>query len=68
MTLRACVLLLLSADACLAQEPPPFGAPPPNREVPAPNVSFERIQQSNKEPQNWLTYSGWRSRASGIAC
>ncbi len=57
MTVRVCVFLLLSA-ALVAQEPPPFGAPPPNREVPAPNVSFDRIQQSNKEPQNWLTYSG----------
>jgi len=26
--------------------------------VPSPNVSFERIQQANREPQNWLTYSG----------
>ena len=57
MTVRACVFLFLSA-ALVAQEPPPFGAPPPNREVPAPNVSFDRIQQSGKEPQNWLTYSG----------
>ena len=57
MTVRVCVFLLLSA-ALVAQEPPPFGAPPPNREVPAPNVSFDRIQQSSKEPQNWLTYSG----------
>jgi alcohol dehydrogenase (cytochrome c) len=57
MTVRVCVFLLLSA-ALGAQEPPPFGAPPPNREVPAPNVSFDRIQQSAKEPQNWLTYSG----------
>ena len=57
ITLRACVYLLMSA-VLVAQEPPPFGAPPPNREVPAPNVSFDRIRQSNKEPQNWLTYSG----------
>ena len=57
MTVRVCVFLLFSA-ALVAQEPPPFGAPPPNREVPAPNVSFDRIQQSSKEPQNWLTYSG----------
>ena len=56
MTLRACVFVLMSATL-LAQEPPPF-APPPNREVAAPNVSFERLLQSNKEPQNWLTYSG----------
>ena len=56
MTVRTCVFLLLSS-ALLAQEPPPF-APPPNREVPSPNVSFERIQQASKEPQNWLSYSG----------
>jgi len=57
MIVRVCVFLLFSA-ALVAQEPSPFGAPPPNREVPAPNVSFDRIQQSSKEPQNWLTYSG----------
>src|SRR5262245_17694286 len=56
MTLRACVFVVLSATV-LAQEPPPF-APPPNREVSAPNVTFDRLLQSNKEPQNWLTYSG----------
>ena len=57
MTLRACVFLLLSATAA-GPGASAVRAPPPNREVPAPNVSFERIQQSNKEPQNWLTYSG----------
>ncbi|HEY1306766.1 MAG TPA: PQQ-dependent dehydrogenase, methanol/ethanol family [Vicinamibacterales bacterium] len=56
MIARVCVFLLLSATL-LAQEPPPF-APPPNGEVAAPNVTFERILQSTKEPQNWLTYSG----------
>ena len=56
MIVRVCVFVLLSATL-LAQEPPPF-APPPNGEVPAPNVTFERILQSTKEPQNWLTYSG----------
>jgi len=56
MIARICVFVLLSATL-LAQEPPPF-APPPNGEVPAPNVTFERILQSTKEPQNWLTYSG----------
>src|SRR5215468_8414107 len=28
------------------------------RETPAPNVTFDRIRNANKEPQNWLTYSG----------
>jgi alcohol dehydrogenase (cytochrome c) len=56
MTLRVFVFILLSATL-LAQEPSPFG-PPPNREAPAPNVSFERIEHASKEPQNWLTYSG----------
>jgi alcohol dehydrogenase (cytochrome c) len=56
MTVRALVFILLSATA-LAQEPSPFG-PPPNKEAPAPNLSFERIRQASKEPQNWLTYSG----------
>ena len=57
MTVRLCVLLLLAVSVS-AQEPPPFATQPPNREAPALNLSFERIQQSNKEPQNWLTYSG----------
>jgi alcohol dehydrogenase (cytochrome c) len=57
MILRVCLVLLLSATV-IGQEPPPFGGPPPNREAPAPNVSFERIVNANKEPQNWLTYSG----------
>jgi alcohol dehydrogenase (cytochrome c) len=56
MTVRALVFILLSATV-LAQEPSPFG-PPPNKEAPAPNLSFERIRQASKEPQNWLTYSG----------
>jgi alcohol dehydrogenase (cytochrome c) len=29
-----------------------------NREVPAPNVSFDRILKANQEPHNWLTYGG----------
>jgi alcohol dehydrogenase (cytochrome c) len=57
MILRTCLMLLLSATV-IAQEPPPFGGPPPNREAPPPNLSFERIVNANKEPQNWLTYSG----------
>ncbi|HEU4690681.1 MAG TPA: PQQ-dependent dehydrogenase, methanol/ethanol family, partial [Vicinamibacterales bacterium] len=55
-TVRVLVFFLLSATM-LAQEPSLFG-PPPNKEAPAPGLSFERIQQANKEPQNWLTYSG----------
>jgi alcohol dehydrogenase (cytochrome c) len=55
MIARICAFLLLSV-ALLAQDNP-FG-PPPNREAPAPSVSFERIRDANKEPQNWLTYSG----------
>jgi alcohol dehydrogenase (cytochrome c) len=57
MFVRACLVLLLSTTL-LAQEPTPFGGPPPNREAPAPSVSFDRIVNANKEPQNWLTYSG----------
>jgi alcohol dehydrogenase (cytochrome c) len=57
MTARICLFLLLAATVS-AQEPPPFAAPPPNREAPAPNVTFERLLQSSKEPQNWLSYSG----------
>ena len=56
MIVRICVFLLLSATL-LAQEGP-FGPPVPKGEVPSRNVSFERIRDANKEPQNWLTYSG----------
>jgi alcohol dehydrogenase (cytochrome c) len=56
MIIRIGVFLLLSATL-LAQDAPFFG-PPPNREAPAPNVTPERLRDSNKEPQNWLTYSG----------
>ena len=48
--------LLLSATL-VAQDAPFFG-PPPNKEAPAPNVTPERLRDSSKEPQNWLTYSG----------
>jgi alcohol dehydrogenase (cytochrome c) len=57
MILRLCVLVLLAASVS-AQEPPPFATQPPNREAPAPNLTFDRLLQSSKEPQNWLTYSG----------
>ncbi len=56
MIFRIGVFLLLSATL-LAQDAPFFG-PPPNREAPAPNVTPERLRDANKEPQNWLTYSG----------
>src|SRR5687768_12716599 len=55
MILRTSLFLLLSA-AVLAQEP--FGFTPPRGEAPPPNLSFERIMQANREPQNWPTYSG----------
>jgi len=56
MTVRVFLYLLLSATL-VAQEPVSQVAPP-SREVPSPNVSFERLRQSNNEPHNWLTYSG----------
>ena len=62
MIVRTCVFLLLSATL-LAQEGP-FGPPVPKGEVPSRNVSFERIRDANKEPQNWLTYSGGLEPAS----
>jgi alcohol dehydrogenase (cytochrome c) len=57
MILRIVCALALSATLA-AQEPPPFGGPPPNSEAPAPNVTFERLLRANLEPQNWMTYSG----------
>src|SRR6185503_19640429 len=51
------VALVLFSTTLIAQDGP-FGGPPPNREAPAPNVSYERIRDASKEPQNWLTYSG----------
>ncbi|HKH73626.1 MAG TPA: PQQ-binding-like beta-propeller repeat protein, partial [Vicinamibacterales bacterium] len=50
----ACVLL----SATLVAQDVPFFGPPPNREAPATNVTPERLRDANKEPQNWLTYSG----------
>jgi alcohol dehydrogenase (cytochrome c) len=57
MILRTALFLVLSATLA-AQEPPPFGGPPPNSEAPAPNVTFDRLLRANLEPQNWMTYSG----------
>jgi alcohol dehydrogenase (cytochrome c) len=34
------------------------GAGAPVAQLPSPDVTFERILNANKEPQNWLTYSG----------
>jgi alcohol dehydrogenase (cytochrome c) len=56
MFIRICAFLLLSITL-VAQDAPFFG-PPPNKEAPAPNVTPERLRDSSKEPQNWLTYSG----------
>jgi alcohol dehydrogenase (cytochrome c) len=56
MVTRIAAFLLLSATL-LAQDAPFFG-PPPNKEAPPPNVSYERLRDASKEPQNWLTYSG----------
>ena len=47
-------LLASSAALLLAQGPPP--APP--RTAPVTDVPFSRLQQSDKEPQNWLMFSG----------
>ena len=50
-------LLLMSAAALFVAATLVAQGPqgPANREVPAPNVSFDRILKSNQEPQNWLT-------------
>jgi alcohol dehydrogenase (cytochrome c) len=56
MIVRIVALLLFSAT--LIAQDPPFGPPPPSGTVPPPNVTFARLLESNREPQNWLTYSG----------
>jgi len=53
-----CGIALLVLSATLVAQDAPFFGPPPNREAPAPNVTPERLRDANKEPQNWLTYSG----------
>src|SRR5580698_4040379 len=50
-------LLVTLAALASAQSPLPPQAPP-SREAPVSNVPFERILGANKEPQNWLSYSG----------
>ncbi len=47
-------LLLALAALGLAQGPPP----PADKEAKINDVPFSRILGANKEPQNWLTYSG----------
>jgi alcohol dehydrogenase (cytochrome c) len=53
MKLRAFALLTLTGLLRAQGVPPPV-----NREAPVTEVPFERIQRADKEPQNWLTYSG----------
>src|SRR5438128_1796626 len=53
MKMRAFALLTLTGLLRAQGVPPPV-----NREAPVTNVPFERIQRADKEPQNWLTYSG----------
>src|SRR5688572_4598109 len=48
--------LVLLALSVLAQGP--RGGQAPAVDIPAPNVTFDRILKANQEPQNWLTYSG----------
>jgi alcohol dehydrogenase (cytochrome c) len=51
--------LLLALGALAFGQGLEFG--PPNKEAPVSRVPFERILGANKEPQNWLTYSGTNS-------
>src|SRR5690348_4056976 len=41
---------------------------PVNRDAPVTNVPFDRILHADREPQNWLTYSGsfMSQRHSGL--
>src|SRR5262249_39490408 len=45
---------LLMGATILAQGPPQQ----PQREAPAPNVSFDRLLKPGEEPQNWMIYGG----------
>ncbi len=62
MITRVLVLLSLTVSS-FAQR-----GGPPQREAPAPNVSFEEIVNAEATPENWLTYNGsYRSlRHSGL--
>src|SRR5262252_507351 len=53
-TFAVSAIAIFMAATIVAQGP----QAPPQREAPAPNVSFDRILKSNEEPQNWLTYAG----------
>ena len=57
------VLLLLLAPAAWAQRGGPV-----NREAAVSEVPFERVLHADREPQNWLTYSGtfMSQRHSGL--
>jgi len=55
MLMRTHPLLMLSlTGVALAQAP----IVPQNRDAPVTPVPFDRILKADKEPQNWLTYSG----------
>src|SRR5215831_15076202 len=58
MTKRILILASITAffvaATMLAQGPPQ----PPQREAPAPNVSFDRLVKPAQEPQNWMIYGG----------
>ena len=67
MNLRTCVLFALTGLLQAQNAPAPAAAPAPNpmggpvqanKEANVSPVPFERILNANKEPQNWLTYSG----------
>lgn len=68
MKLRTCVLFALggllhaqttSTPAAAVPAPNPMSGPAQaNREAKVTPVPFERILNADKEPQNWLTYSG----------
>src|SRR5215813_9377247 len=49
------LLLLVTATMTLWGQ---GGRGPQNREAPVTPVPFERILRANREPQNWLTFSG----------
>ena len=58
------LLTLSLAGLALAQAP----IVPQNRDAPVTPVPFDRILKADKEPQNWLTYSGttMSQRYSGL--